>query len=70
MVPPLQAMLVEGAKTVIGITFRYSQQVYETLKFSSLATWQVEQKCFSIPEGGQHIQQLAEELDGKGWLWL
>ncbi|MDX5481164.1 MAG: site-specific integrase, partial [Hymenobacteraceae bacterium] len=47
-----------------------SQQVYETLKFSSLATWQVEQKCFSIPEGGQHIQQLAEELDGKGWLWL
>ncbi|WP_439880140.1 tyrosine-type recombinase/integrase [Pontibacter sp. MBLB2868] len=66
----LQPMLVGDDKTLISVTFRYSQQVYETLKCSNLATWQAEQKCFAIPEGGQHIQQLAEELDGKGWLWL
>ncbi|WP_439879777.1 tyrosine-type recombinase/integrase [Pontibacter sp. MBLB2868] len=66
----LQPMLAAGGKTVISVTFRYSQQVYETLKCSGLATWQGEQKCFAIPEGGQHMQQLAEELDGKGWLWL
>lgn len=66
----LQPMLVEENKTVIGITFRHSQQVYETLKYSRLAAWQQEQKCFAIPEGGQHIQALAEELEGVGWLWL
>lgn len=66
----LQPMLVEENRTMISVTFRYSQQVYETLKYSRLATWQREQKCFAIPEGGQHIQQLAEELEGVGWLWL
>lgn len=66
----LQPMLASGGKTVISVTFRYSQQVYETLKYSSLATWHREQKCFAIPEGGRHIQQLAEEMEGTGWLWL
>lgn len=66
----LQPMLIEESKTVISVTFRYSQQVYETLKNSKLAAWQREQKCFAIPEGGQHIQALAEELEGVGWLWL
>ena len=66
----LQPMLVEDGKTVISVTFRYNQQVYETLKCSSLATWQQEQKCFAIPEGGRHMQQLAEEMEGTGWLWL
>ena len=66
----LQPMLVEENKTVISIAFRYSQQVYETLKYSRLAAWQRVQKCFAIPEGGQHIQAQAEELEGVGWLWL
>ncbi len=67
----LQPMLVgDGQTTVISVTFRYSQQVYETLRYSSLATWQREQKCFTIPEGGQHLQQLAQDLEGVGWLWL
>ncbi|MBD1396191.1 tyrosine-type recombinase/integrase [Pontibacter sp. JH31] len=66
----LQPMLVGENKTVVGITFRHSQKVYETLRHSRLATWQLEQKCFAIPEGGQHIQALAEELEGIGWLWL
>ncbi|WP_350414476.1 tyrosine-type recombinase/integrase [Pontibacter populi] len=66
----LQPMLAKDGRTVIGITFKYSQQVYETLKYSSIAAWQQEQKCYAIPEGGQHIQQLAEELEGVGWLWL
>lgn len=66
----LQPMLVEENRTVIGITFRQSEKVYETLRHSRLATWQRAQKCFAISEGGQHIQALAEELEGVGWLWL
>ncbi|AKD04271.1 hypothetical protein POKO110462_11830 [Pontibacter korlensis] len=66
----LQPMLVEENKMVISVTFRYSQQVCEILRHSRLTTWQREQKCFAIPEGGHHIQQLAEELEGVGWLWL
>ncbi|PRY05352.1 site-specific recombinase XerD [Pontibacter ummariensis] len=66
----LQPMLAGGGATVISVTFRYSKKVYETLKYCKLATWQQEQKCFAIPEGGQHIQQLAEELEGGSWLWL
>ena len=66
----LQPLLVEKSKTIISVTFRYSQQVYETLKYSGLATWQQEPTCFAIPEGEQCIQQLAEELNGVGWLWL
>ncbi|WP_235941876.1 tyrosine-type recombinase/integrase [Pontibacter fetidus] len=66
----LQPILVEENKTMIGITFRYSKKIYEALQCSSLAFWQREQKCFTIPEGGQNIQQLARELEGIGWLWL
>jgi site-specific recombinase XerD len=66
----LKPMLVEESKMMIGITFRFSQKIYEALSYSKLAAWQRELKCFAIPEGGQHIQQLAEELEGVGWLWL
>jgi integrase/recombinase XerD len=66
----LQPLLVEESKTMISVTFRYSQQIYETLKYSGLATWQQEPTCFAIPGGEKCIQQRAEELNGVGWLWL
>ncbi|MHA6248241.1 tyrosine-type recombinase/integrase [Pontibacter sp. CAU 1760] len=66
----LQPMLTEEGKTVISVTFKPCRGIYERLKYSTLATWQRAQKCFAIPEGGQHIQALAGELEGIGWLWL
>ncbi|MEJ8801666.1 hypothetical protein [Pontibacter sp. H249] len=66
----LQPILTADNKTVISITFKPCKSVYETLMRSSLTNWQREQKCFAIPEGGQYIQQLTEELEGVGWLWL
>ena len=66
----LQPMLTVDSRTVISVTYKPCKRVYETLRYSKLAAWQQEQKCFAIPEGGQHIQQLAKELEGIGWLWL
>ncbi|GAB3529878.1 hypothetical protein GCM10027443_09740 [Pontibacter brevis] len=66
----LQPMLIEGGRTVISVTFRMNQGLYDTLRRSRVANWQKEQKCFAIPEDGQSIQALAEEIEGVGWLWL
>jgi len=66
----LQPMLLEGQKTVISVTYRYNQSLYACLKNSGLAKWQEEQKCFTVPEGGQHIAALAEKFAGIAWLWL
>ncbi|HEY4651866.1 MAG TPA: tyrosine-type recombinase/integrase [Pontibacter sp.] len=66
----LQPMLLPAAQTVIGITYRYDKHLHTTLKNSGIASWQQEQKCFAIPEGGQHIAALAKTLEGTGWLWL
>ncbi|MEJ8801918.1 tyrosine-type recombinase/integrase [Pontibacter sp. H249] len=66
----LQPMLTADSITMISVTFKPCERVYETLRYSKLANWQREQKCFAIPEGGQHIQALAKELEGVGWLWL
>ena len=66
----LQPLLAEGGKTVISVTFRVNQGLYDTMRRSRVACWQKEQKCFAIPEGGQSIQSLADEVEGVGWLWL
>ncbi len=66
----LQPMLTTKNTTVIGITFNPDTILYQTLNSSIGTTWQKDQKCFSIPEGGQHILKVASDLQGKAWLWL
>ncbi|RDV10752.1 integrase [Pontibacter diazotrophicus] len=66
----LQPLLGEGGATVIGITFKYSQELYSRLLLSKVARWQKELKCFAMHPGGHSIKVLSDELQGAGWLWL
>ncbi|MEJ8756688.1 tyrosine-type recombinase/integrase [Pontibacter sp. H259] len=63
-------MLTTKKATVISVTHKPDTLLYKTLKSCMVTTWQKDQKCFSIPEGGQHILKLAGDLQGRAWLWL
>ncbi|WP_246001043.1 tyrosine-type recombinase/integrase [Pontibacter diazotrophicus] len=66
----LQPMLEEGGGTLIGITYKYNQEIYSRLALSKVARWNKALKCFAMPPGGGSILVLSDELQGAGWLWL
>jgi integrase/recombinase XerD len=66
----LKPMLTDTWGTVVSLTFKPNQRLYSLLKHSQLARWHQAQKCFAIEPGGAHLQALAQELKGVGWLWL
>ncbi len=60
----------ENGDVVLILSFAHNQELYKLLKASKAAAWSAVYSCFVLEEGLSGLQHLANELEGKAWLWL
>lgn len=66
----LQPLMTEAGTTLVGISFKYSQALYNCLRDGKAAAWSKELKCFTIFPGSDALHALISQVGEVAWLWL